>query len=447
MSIIALLVVLVPTFFYKLGQSSLANWDEAWYGEIAKQIVHSGNFWVLKFNQSVYSDHPPGGFWLIALGQQIFGINEFGTRVASTAFGLLGLLGTYLLGKELYSKLAGWCAAFVLATSPWFISRSRSGNLDIFLTTLFVWTILLAWKAAKNKIYWPFLIATFSWLLLIKTAIPVVVLPVLAVILWKNKLYKKNELVAGMAIALGIYAVWIAINMQTSPVFVRNYLGIGLPGLGRSTNIVDNLLQMKVYLHHGIGNSFRYSVAGLIACTLLARKKTFAVPVVFVALLLLPMMFSDRARIWHMIPAYPFMVLGLFGALNEIAKRLPRMGQVIVMTGLAMWATYPDGVRNWNEIVTPTPYVSDEAILARKTGEYPGRFFIYDNFIPAAAFYSNKHVEVMHETVDELYANVDSNVLLIAKKSQIENSKLTPADVVFIAEDRDKVLVRLVKFK
>jgi 4-amino-4-deoxy-L-arabinose transferase len=92
MGILILLIALTPFFFFKLGQTSLYSFDEAWYAEIAKQISLSKSFMVMHFNNQVFTDHPPAGFWLIALGQQLFGVNEFGSRIMSASFGLFGLL-------------------------------------------------------------------------------------------------------------------------------------------------------------------------------------------------------------------------------------------------------------------------------------------------------------------------------------------------------------------
>jgi 4-amino-4-deoxy-L-arabinose transferase-like glycosyltransferase len=131
---IGLLSLLSPLYFYKLGQSSLVSWDEAWYGAIARNIIHSGNLMVMSWNGAVYSDHPPAGFWIIALTESIFGVNEFGVRVGSAIFGIVGLYLVYLLGRDLFSRTVGFASALALSSTYWYISRSRSGNLDIFLT-------------------------------------------------------------------------------------------------------------------------------------------------------------------------------------------------------------------------------------------------------------------------------------------------------------------------
>lgn len=194
-------------FFYKFGASSLVNWDEAWYAEVAKQLLTSGNLLVMKFNQQIFTDHPPGGFWLIAIGQQIFGINELGSRIMSAIFGVLGIFGIYLLGKELFGKVVGFCTALALATAPWYLFRSRSGDLDIFLTVFMIWTVYFSVK----KYFWRTTIS-LSWLLLIKTVAPFVIIPLLF-ILWGKKVFRL------LILPMTIYLAWVSANVVASSTF------------------------------------------------------------------------------------------------------------------------------------------------------------------------------------------------------------------------------------
>src|SRR5687768_4222941 len=118
--LIFLIFLTSPLFFYKLGDSSLVSWDEAWYGGIARNILQSGNIFHLQFNDKYYFDHPPFGFSLIAGSQKIFGINEFGTRFTPALCGLLTLVVVYLLGKQLFSRSVGFLSALSLLSAPWF---------------------------------------------------------------------------------------------------------------------------------------------------------------------------------------------------------------------------------------------------------------------------------------------------------------------------------------
>ena len=123
--------------FNFLSKISLSSWDEAWYGVISRNILKTGDFINLLYNDHPFFDHPPFVFWLQATSLKIFGESEFSVRFPSFLLGLATVYIVYLLGRELFSKSAGFFAGFALFTAPWFLTRSFSGNLDIPLTFLF----------------------------------------------------------------------------------------------------------------------------------------------------------------------------------------------------------------------------------------------------------------------------------------------------------------------
>ena len=90
-----LILLLLPIFFYKLGHSSLVSWDEAWYGVISKNILKTGDYLNLVYNNEPYFDHPPFGFWLQSLSINFFGPSEFAIRFPAAVLGFLTLVAVY----------------------------------------------------------------------------------------------------------------------------------------------------------------------------------------------------------------------------------------------------------------------------------------------------------------------------------------------------------------
>lgn len=77
--------------------------------------------------------HPPLGKWLIALGEQIFGMNSFGWRFASVIFGSLMVLMVIRLARRLSrSTLVGAIAGVLISLDGLSFVMSRTGLLDIF---------------------------------------------------------------------------------------------------------------------------------------------------------------------------------------------------------------------------------------------------------------------------------------------------------------------------
>ena len=122
--------------FWRLGEGSLATWDEAIYGRIAREMVWSGDWLTPRWNYEAWFEKPPLMMWITAAFFQLFGISEFWTRVASASCGVGTIIITYLLASNLYGSAVGAISVAVLATSEHFIWSARVGMLDTPLTLL-----------------------------------------------------------------------------------------------------------------------------------------------------------------------------------------------------------------------------------------------------------------------------------------------------------------------
>lgn len=448
---LSLLTLLSPLYFYKLGQSSLVSWDEAWYGAIARNILNSGNLLFLSWNGSIYSDHPPAGFWIIALFESIFGVDEFGVRVGSAIFGLLGLYITYLVGREFFSKTTGFASALALSSAYWYLFRSRSGNLDIFLTVFFILTFYLAVKASKNpKFLLPFALS-LGMLILTKSLIPLTIIPALIIIFSRSKISLKQIIFPAIAFLVLILPWFAALYFFENSAFYK-YFQTGTPGVGKETNFFVNFKQIRQYLHFGVGKWFWPGVLGILA-GFLTLNRGLVVLSVFCISFFAPFVLSEKGQIWHLIPLYPFMILSFFGFLTVVSrliidkffKRYKKELGVLVSLGLLGFSVYFSQLqikRSWYEFIDIPKYISDEAILSQEAGKFPYKFYIDgSDFTPAAYFYSNKKVsKVWDEGLAPLFYT-DEKFVLITHKWRLDKFNITPQSYRLVKTDRDKILI------
>jgi dolichyl-phosphate-mannose--protein O-mannosyl transferase len=78
--------------------------------------------------------HPPLGKWLIGLGEQAFGFNAFGWRVAAALFGTLTVLLVVRIGRRMLgSTLLGALAGVLLSLDGLHFVQSRVAMVDVFL--------------------------------------------------------------------------------------------------------------------------------------------------------------------------------------------------------------------------------------------------------------------------------------------------------------------------
>src|SRR3990167_8120583 len=158
-------------FFYNLAGTSLVDFDEAWYAQIARNILKNKQPLTLSFNESYYSDHPPFGFILMSISFLIFGVNEFAARFPSALSGLGSIILVYLLGSKLFNRTIGFGAALMMESSVWFVLRARSADLDTIFLFFFLLSFYCVTLIKTNKLWiFAFSIA-FSLTLLTKTLV------------------------------------------------------------------------------------------------------------------------------------------------------------------------------------------------------------------------------------------------------------------------------------
>ncbi len=122
-------------FFFNLNQWDLWSPDEPRYAQVAREMVDGGDWILMHYNGSLYSDKPPLFFWLIAFSSHLWqGFTSFSVRFPSAFFGTLTVLITFLLGRSLYDSRAGLFSGLILATSFKFAFLATRANMDTTLT-------------------------------------------------------------------------------------------------------------------------------------------------------------------------------------------------------------------------------------------------------------------------------------------------------------------------
>lgn len=450
--------ITLPFFFYKLGQSSLVSWDEAWYGEIARNILRSGELIKLTHNGSFYIDHPPAGFWFIALSMKIFGENEFGVRAAAAIIGFLGLVVLYFLGRELFNRRVGLMAAFGLSSATWYLYRARSGNLDVTLTVFFLLTLLLALKSTKKSRY--FIPFTFSFLLLFltKTIVPLTIIPALIVIFWWLDRKSWRYLIISISVIIILIWKWVSIQLNYTPIFAVKYFGIGLPGANVKTDYIANLKLTKIYLHNGIGQWFWPGVGSLFVSQILFNKN-FLILFVFFISFFTPFLFSPKGHIWHLVPLHPILILGFFGFIDEFIVRAVTLIQRIIdsrylvrinagvvsfifLAIIGGFITYSQLRAHWYQFIDIDAYISDEQILSEEASRYNERFYIDGDFLPVAAYYSRKVTKQIHnEEIRDIFVRSEGFVL-ITQQWRLDQNKIDSSKYRILKSNRDKILLQ-----
>ena len=123
---IGVLSLALVLLFYRLGDGSLHDWDEAIYAQVAKEMVLSDTWMSLTWNGTPFFHKPPLYFWLTALTYKMIGVNEFAARLWPAIFGFGVVVLTFVLGVRL-AFVGGRCHSGVAVVGR------RSGILRILV--------------------------------------------------------------------------------------------------------------------------------------------------------------------------------------------------------------------------------------------------------------------------------------------------------------------------
>lgn len=132
--LLILAVVLGIPFFQYLGGLPLIDPDEGRYAEIPREMLERGDLITPTLNYVKYFEKPPLLYWINAASLKIFGQNEFAARFPSALCGLLTVLATYIIARQLYGRRAALISALILGTSAGFVIQSRIILTDMLLT-------------------------------------------------------------------------------------------------------------------------------------------------------------------------------------------------------------------------------------------------------------------------------------------------------------------------
>ena len=129
-----LLVFLIACRFVLLVVAPHYDPSESRYAEISRKMVETGNWLTPQFDYGVpFWAKPPLSMWMSALGIQIFGPNEFGSRVFIFLAAMVVLVLVAKAARREYGEKSGLAAATILMGMPLFFYCSAAVMTDLAL--------------------------------------------------------------------------------------------------------------------------------------------------------------------------------------------------------------------------------------------------------------------------------------------------------------------------
>lgn len=218
---VLIIILLFATFLrlYKIDKNPVSLFgDELDVGYQAYSILKTGrdylgNFMPIHF-QSLAEWRTPLYIYSCVPTIAVFGISPLGIRLPAAFFGILSVLVSYLLVKEIAGKeKIGLLSALILAISPWYLQYSRAGfevTEMIFFLLLGIFFFLKGLKSSKFLLWSALSLALMPWTYsTAKLFLPLIIL-CLIVIWWRElKKIPKLKLIIPAAVFFVITEIFI----------------------------------------------------------------------------------------------------------------------------------------------------------------------------------------------------------------------------------------------
>jgi 4-amino-4-deoxy-L-arabinose transferase-like glycosyltransferase len=140
--------------FAPLRTGDLTGYDDAQYAHMAKNILRTGDWLVIRSNGYPALENPPLLEWMEASLFKLFGISDTVARLPAALCGFGVILLVYWLARRLTGDpFVALLAMFVMATSVYFLKYCARGMTDVPFT-FFVLCAICAWVLARDDPRW-----------------------------------------------------------------------------------------------------------------------------------------------------------------------------------------------------------------------------------------------------------------------------------------------------
>lgn len=218
-SVLPLILLAALTFFIGLGHAAIADSDEAFYAEAAREMVESGDWLTPRFNYQPRFQKPILYYWLTAATYVVTGPSEAAARLWSACAGLGLVLVTAACARKWYDDETALVAGAITATNFGYFAMAGMALPDLplaFFITLGVFAGFMATLEQDRQ--------TRRWVVVsaaslaagfltkgpVALVVPAIVIGPLLLIERRGLRLRGGDLVVGLLVFLALAVPWYA---------------------------------------------------------------------------------------------------------------------------------------------------------------------------------------------------------------------------------------------
>ncbi|HTK81032.1 MAG TPA: glycosyltransferase family 39 protein [Bacteroidota bacterium] len=336
---LAILVLLsISIIFSKLGGSGLANYDDCFYAQKAKEILQTGDWMTMHFNNMPAWENPPFFMWLIALSFKIFGVNEFAAKFPSALFGVATVLFITVIARKLYTSWVAFFSSLVLATTFIFTRYARHAMMDVTLTffvCLAVYALLMAIEGkGKFFILWGLCISVCMLIKSVLGLYPLFLTITFLLLTGRWRILFSPYFLFGSLIGIGLGSAWYVDQYaRFGRQFIDAHFGWVIYTRGfnlESQSWTDHLTYLEDLAKYYWPWLPLFAVSVVLLARRAWRKDSAATLIVLWSCLILVVMSLMQSRVlWYIMPMFPAAAIGC----GYVADRYLNERMKLVITG------------------------------------------------------------------------------------------------------------------
>ena len=327
-------------FFVNLGSGVLQAADEQTYSQWAFHMFKTGDYLTPWADGAVsfVIGKPPLLMWLMSLAYQVFGVNNFASRIWTAGFGALSLVLVFYLGKKLYNRYVGFMSALVLGTFITYYVFARYAMTDVPLVCFILGSIyfFVLSEEKENANRYAVLSGLFFGLALMTKQIAALLIPLIifAYLITTKKslrfLFTKHFTLF-WGVGLLLFSPWL-IYMATrfGSQFWQWYFIYS--DVTRTASTVEGHVSGYLFYFNYIANHENWLwvvllpfAAGLCGFnTVVKRLKGDTLIFLWMAIVLLVFTLAQTKIYWYILPAFPAFAIAISSLLYEVSKKILR---------------------------------------------------------------------------------------------------------------------------
>ncbi len=149
-TVVAVILLTCTLAFALQGTRGIWEPDEGYYLNVARAMVSTGDWLVPQYNLRPFLEKPPIVYWGSVIGIELFGVNEWGARIAHAVWYALTALVVGFLGASLWDSRTGLLAGFFYAACGITMVAGNIVTPDTPFTFWITLSMFFFWKSIQQ---------------------------------------------------------------------------------------------------------------------------------------------------------------------------------------------------------------------------------------------------------------------------------------------------------